>query len=271
MTMIIRIPGVDWSGKGFPQIEPFVGSDAIEFGYDFASGSARLKDLTGKHADLVPYRQDIVGGITRTVDPTVVTDASSGLGINVELGYLLTDVALAAIPIDGSVQFTIMVVGGYSGIAFPEDKIAGGGAGISNLYDNGTSITATGFRIQSTLVGAHGTTIKSSAAVMSDAISPNSKKTLSFLTFDGANWSFVNKTLGTSYSKTNAELGISGTLGVNTGHVNKVAMGHYHSSSTLAAAYPTLYQTAKWNRVLTASEMNEQYARTKARKPGIGL
>lgn len=273
MTMIIRVPGVDWAGKGFPNISPFVALSDLEFGFDFLNRSNRLQDLAGKHADLAPYRQDIAGGITRTLDTTVVVDESNGLGIRVELGYLLTDISMPTIPIDGSMQFTVMVVGGYSGVVFPPAKVAGLGAGIAGLIDFGTGVTSSSFDLEAAVgEGKWGARIKSAAiGNQGNTISQTSKKCVGFLTFNGTTWTLYNKTLGTTISKTNTDLGISAALVPNTAHVNKVVMGHYHSTSTISALYPSLYQVAKWNRVLSASEITEQYARTQANKPGLGL
>lgn len=273
MSMIIRVPGVDWSGKGFPNISPFVAAEDLDFGYDFASRSNRLKDISGNHADLVPYRHDIAGGVIRTQDASIVVDDSDGLGILVELGYLLTDIPMPTIPINGTMQFTVMVAGGYSGVPFPAAKVAVSNPSIAAMIDFGTGVAASGFDLEvSTSEGKWGSRIKSAAiGDKGSAVSPISRKCVGFLTFDGSSWVMHNKTLGSTISKSNADLGITSSLVPNTTHVNKVVIGHYHSTITASALYPSLYQVAKWNRVLTADEIAEQYERTKANKPGVGL
>ncbi len=269
---VYTLKNADFSGQGLPSIFPFVAQAEAEFAYDFRTRANRLNDLTGRHADLVPKRQDIVGGVTRTVDPTIIADQDSGAGIRLELGYLETDITCPTIPIDGSVQFSVLVVGGYSGVAFPAEKIAVTAPALANLLDYGTGISASSFCFDDEPVTPLiGNRIKSGGFVNASNKGTSAKKCVMLLTFNGTTWTLHNKTLGTVVAKTNTELGISGPLAPSTAHVTKVVSGHYHSSSTLAARYPALYQLARWNRVLTQAEIDRQYDFTKAAFPAIGI
>ena len=272
---IYTLKNADFSGQGLPSIFPFVAQTEAEFAYDFRTRANRLNDLTGRHADLVPKRQDIVGGVTRVVDPTIVVDQDAGAGIRLELGYLETDIACPTIPIDGSVQFSILVVGGYSGVAFPSNKVAMSNALLANLLDFGTSISSSSSFCFDDKPGSAppmiGNRIKSGDFSNASNKGTSTKKCAMILTFNGTTWTLHNKTLGTVVAKTNTELGITAPLAPSTEHVQKVVSGHYHSTSTLAAHYPALYQLARWNRVLTQTEIDRQYAFTKAAFPTIGV
>lgn len=269
---IYTLKNADFSGQGLPSIFPFVAQTEADFAYDFRSRTNRLNDLTGRHADLVPKRQDIVGGVTRVIDPTIVVDQDAGAGIRLEMGYLETDITCPTIPIDGSVQFSILVVGGWSGVQFPTEKISQTAPSLAILLDYGTGISASSFAFEDEPVTPLiGNRIKKGSFVNASNKGTSTKKCVMILTFDGTTWTLHNKTLGTVVTKTNAELGISGPLAPSTAHVKKVVSGHYHSTSTLAARYPALYQLARWNRVLTQAEIDRQYAFTKAAFPTIGV
>lgn len=272
MTTVIKVPGVDWSGRGYPNVVPFVANSDLEFAYDFSDRANRLADVTGKHADLVPKRQDIVAGIYRVVDPTILVSDVSGQGVSVQMGYLETDMPLANIPVDGSKQFTIMVAGGYSGIPFPSNKVAATSPGLSTLFDYGTAIGSNGFCIEAALASAQiDSRIKSGSPALTTTITSVATPCVTFLTYDGTSWSLINKTMGNSETKTNASMGITTPIPVSTAFVTKAVIGHYHGTSTLSAAYPMMYQLAYWNKVLSGTEINEQYARTKAIKTSVAF
>ncbi|HJV48284.1 MAG TPA: hypothetical protein VJ549_03315, partial [Geothrix sp.] len=203
------------------------------------------------------------------VDPTVVVDANDGLGISVVMGFLESSIPAVTTPIDGSVQFTIMVVGGDSGIAWDPAKTVGSAPGICSLYEYGTGLTAAGYSIEAQ-AGYLGPRIKSAGPAMYD-ITDSTRKTIMFLTFDGTTWTLINKTIGTTYSKSNGTLGIVAPLTVQTAQDANLVFGHDHHTSTLGARPPTLYQVARWNRVLSGAEITDQTARTRASFPGLGL
>ena len=73
------------------------------------------------------------------VGNTIVKTIDNGSGINVEMGYL--DTGIPTTPINLAVdEFTIMVVGGYSGVVFPAAKVAVSEAKSTTLIDLGTGI-----------------------------------------------------------------------------------------------------------------------------------
>lgn len=265
MATVIRVKNADWSGLGLPNLFPYVAKDAVEFFYDLGSSGADLSDRSGQLGAIVPYRNDIVGGQSHVQDSSVMVGIDGGAGVRVELGYLLTGAPITDIPIDGSMQFTIMVVGGYSGEIFPAAKKIAGEPSLCNLYDHGTAITPKGFSMQTVKAEGFGARIKSSTPVLGP-LALNSKG-FRFLTFDGANWTIYDKTAGTSDSKTNAELGIVATIPADSAVLPNSAVGHFHQSSTLAALYPSIYQLGRWGRVLTTEEMDLQIEKTKIAKP----
>lgn len=272
ITTIYTLKGADFSGQGLPNINPFVAQNEALYAYDFRARANRLNDLTGKRADLAPKRNDIVAGILRVPDPTIVFDHDNGAGIRLELGFLETDIPLQPIPIDGSVKFTVMVVGGWSGVEVPPEKIVTTPT-VSSLHDYGTGIGSTsGFSIDDNksnkLVGGR---VKAGTTNMTTAKDVNTRKCVLFMTYDGATWTFYNKTMGLTVTKTNAEMGIVAPIPVHTSIVTHSTVGHYHNSSTLTMCYPAMYQMAKWGRVLTQAEMDEQYSRSKLAFPSIGI
>ncbi|MGP6532177.1 hypothetical protein, partial [Klebsiella pneumoniae] len=78
-----------------------------------------------------------------------------------------------------------------------------------------------------------------------------------FLTFDGTNFTVYNATTGFTETKTVTELGITAALPVSPG----IGIGATGTASN-AALSPTIYQIAQWSRVLSKTEMDEQYSKT---------
>ena len=269
MTYLLKLANADFSNKGLPNINPFVDIDNADFAFDFRKRETKFNDLSSNNVTLTPYKNDISAGI-REVDSSIITEADSGLGINIEMGFLQTNEALANIPLDGSEQFTILVVGGYSGQVFPSNKVAGSSPALCSLFEYGTGISANGFSIETQGINA-GSRIKSGGQVLSSNMLNTSQKMFMVLTFDGSEWSLHNKTLGTVETKTNAELGLTSLLGVNTSNNSNLVFGHVHTSSTLVALAPSLYQIARWNKVLSSDEINEQYTRSKAVFNTVGI
>ncbi|WP_323981080.1 hypothetical protein [Aeromonas media] len=271
MTTVYTLKHANFSGQGLPSILPFVAQDEAEYAYDFRARANRLNDLTGKHSDLVPKRNDTIGGIVQVIDPTVVVDQDNGAGIRLEMGFLETDDLLKPIPIDGSVKFTVMVVAGWSGFVPPPEK-TGTSAEIASFYDYGTGINANGFSIEDnkSAVNKSGARVKAPSINLSTPKNSTTRKSVVFLTYDGSTWTLHNKTMGLVATKTNAELQFVAPIPVHTSVVTHATMGHFYSS-TLAACYPALYQMAKWNRVLTQAEMDTQYAKSKMAFPSIGI
>lgn len=276
MSSVFRLTGADFTGRGLPNIFPFVAKADLEYAFDFRNRSTRLSDLTGKHI-ITPKRVEPVAGILNVTDPTVVTTAADGLGINVEMGYLQLNLPLASIPVNGSKQFTIMVVGGWSGIAVPPAKL-NANAGTVILFDYGSHITDNGFAIESTGTStstAVNVRIESGSSGMIAPTTPVTKKNVTFLTFDGTNWRFICKTQGLTYSGTNTSLGITGNpITINPGNYSNGMVslgGQVHQTTTIFGATPTLYQHGMWNRVLTDAEIESQYQQTKLNFAAVGV
>lgn len=271
MATVMKLIGANFSGRGLPNIAPFIEMDDLNYAYDFRDKS--LTDYTG-NTTLRALKNDINGNEKLVEDSSIVSPSVDGLGIVVDMGVLELNQLIKTIPLGGAEQFTIMVVGGYSGVPFNPDDISGSNPTICSLYDYGTGISSSGFSIEVTppLVTA-GSRIEDGVAGLNTNLQSAIEPVCLFLTFDGNSWSLVNKTNGTTQTKTNAELNISSNpLVVSTAYSNKVKLGgHFHGSSTLAALAPVLYQSAKWLKVLTPDEIEEQYNRTKATFGVIGI
>ncbi len=279
MTFLIRVAGADWSGKGMPNIVPFVATDSLEYGFDFRNRPSMLTDVTGKHT-ITPKRNDPAGGIVNITDPTVVVPVLDGTGIRVDLGYLQSSKPIITFAAGNAGLFTFMVVGSASGVAFPPEKVAGGAPLASILLDNGSVVSPTGFSIDNLLAGGSfpgrkAARIESPGVVLNPETSNQViySPCVQFLTYNGVNWTLYNMTRGTSATGTNAELSVADpmvvTASANGGKINLGGSGH--PSSTLHAHFPTLFQSAMWNKVLTTQEMAAQYANTKASRPLVSL
>lgn len=199
-------------------------------------------------------------------DTSIIVQDSSSLGLQLQLGFLDTGFPLpSTIPVDGSLQFSIMVVGGYSGTAFPTGK-NGSTPTICALTDFGTNVAGNGFDIE---VGgasdlSFGCRVKSGAQNVTTANASASKKSCGILTYDGTTWTFYNKTSGVTASATNSSLGISSAITVATSVIQNAAIGHYLNNSTIGGQIPTMFAAAKWNRVLTGAEITDQYSRAQS-------
>lgn len=266
MSTIIRVKGVDWSSKGFPNISPFVARSDLEFGYDLAARSSLLSDLSGNGHALTPYKNDIAAGI-HGIDPAITVGIGGGQGVQVELGYLLHSKPLAPIPIDGSVQFTVMVIGGKSPAEFPPDKVDGSAPQKAGLFDYGSMVTYNGYSIETTDTSVSAR-INSASPVLTVAASPGGRS-LIFLAYDGDRWTLRNGVTGESASKTNAQMGITAPIPMSGVARPGAAIGHTHPATTLHAFYPSLYQVAKWNRPLSEAEISEQCSLSLENKPAL--
>lgn len=279
MTLVIRVTGADWSAAGLPNIYPFVAVDALAYGFDFRNRSTMLTDVTGQHT-ITPKRNDPAGGVVNVTDPTIITPVLDGQGIRVDLGYLQSSKPIITFAAGNAGLFTFMVVGTASGATFPPEKVAGGAPLASILLDNGSVVSPTGFSIDNLLAGGSfpgrkAARIESSGVVLNPEISGAAiySPCVQFLTYNGVNWSLYNKTRGVSATGTNAQLSVGDPMAVTTsangGRINLGGSGH--PSSTLHAHSPILFQSAMWNRVLTPTEMEAQYQRTKAGRPSISM
>lgn len=275
MTVIIKVPGVNWSGMGFRNVNPFISVDDLEFAFDFQSRSSRFSDITGNTADLVPYINDRANGVVE-VDPSVIKDKDGGKGIRIDGGFLETGINLSDIPLDGSEKFTIMIAGGQDGTPLPQELRPEGSSdpNFALLFDNGANVSTTGFDMQARVKPGDfkfGARINSFTPNLNEVPDSYPFMAVAFLTFDGGNWTFIDKTTGFSLTKTNADLGISGTLTVANG-MTTAKIGHHDGADSIThGAPPTLYQLSKWSRVLSSSEIEEQYQRTISSKSGVGL
>jgi len=258
-----KLANADFTGQGLPSLSTIVASSQARYAFDFRNGN--LVDVTGKTADLVPYRVDNTLN-TRVVDSSVVQQAFNGLGIKLSGGCLMTSVDFSTIKIDGSTPISILVVGGWSG-----ETVAG--ASIASFLDigNGVSANAQGAVMQfyNNGGGQIGARVKSGGdSNVGDIVSPTNKLCFMILTFNGTTWTLVNKTTGKTTIKTNIELGITADiLPVPNNAANKVGskhyLGHAHTITPLDALPVNLCQVAYWDKVLSPAEIDAQYAMSK--------
>lgn len=261
-----KLTSADFTGQGLPNINTIVSPELARYAFDFRNGN--LADVIGKTADLVPYRVDNVAR-TLTQDATVVQQVFNGLGIKLSGGCLMTSVDFSTIKINGSTPLSILVVGGWSGEAVT-------GASIAGFLDigNGISSNAQGAVMQY-YNGGIGARVKSGAVSnIGDTVSPTNKLCFMILTFDGTTWTLVNKTTGKTTIKTNTELGITADiLPVPNNASNKVGtkhyLGHAHTNSLLDSLPVNLCQVVYWDKVLSGTEIDAQYALSQSMFTGV--
>ncbi|WP_336142462.1 hypothetical protein [Acinetobacter sp. 102] len=259
---VYRLPNADFNGQGLPTLFPYIAKESLSYAFDLAGGS--LKDLTGKTANLVPYRTtSAVGGGTRVIDPTVITQLDNA--IKITSGCLVSSVPFKPIPIDGTVQFSIMFIGGWDGSTIPEAATA---PYIATYLDIGNGVTANNapmmqFNSSDKTLGARFKT--GSSSNIGTVVSNVTRLYFMVLTYNGLEWTLHNKTLGTVVKKTNAELGQTAQIPVASGLVPLFHyIGHGHLSSTIAGLPVVVSQVANWNRVLSSTEIETQYQMSKA-------
>lgn len=273
MSMIIRVPSVNWAGKGFPNTRPFIPT-GLTYGFDLRTRSSMLTDVTGAYT-ITPMRTDASLSIFNQVDSTILVPVDGDLGQRVELGYLQSSEAVAAFAWGGA-PFTIMVAGRGGGVAFPTGKVVISAPNGGILYDFGSQVGINGFTLDLAIsTGQQYSRIENgSPSLLPDPTSRSvTQPQVHFLTYDGTNWTLYNKTFALSATGTNTSLSVGNPIAVSsTPTQGKVNLGgNAHQTSTLNAYYPVIYQTAKWNRVLSVAEMDDQYARTKATRPLLAL
>lgn len=260
---VFKLAGADFTGQGLPNINTIVVPELARYAFDFRNGN--LGDVTGKTADLVPYRVDNTLN-TRVVDSSVIQQAFDGLGIKLSSGCLMTSVDFSTIKIDGSTPLSILVVGGWTGEAVS-------GTSMASFLDigNGISGNAQGAVMQyyNGAGGKIGARVNSGGdSNIGDLVAPLNKLCFMILTFNGTTWTLVNKTTGKTTIKTNTDLGITADIppipNVPTNRVGmKHYLGHAHTHSKLDALPVNLCQVAYWDKVLSTAEIDAQYAMSK--------
>lgn len=266
MTTIVKLKNVDLSGKGLPSLYPFVDQANMEHAFDFRNRPKRLLDLTGKRA-ISGFKND-PPTISNVADGTFsfLSTTDDGLGVNLMNGNLQINKANGAIPTDGSVQFSILVVGGL-------DTVARANSSSGNLLDCGTLGFVFGFGIVAVRgprnsigeVGQIGSRHQS-YGIKLGSVGYVAQKHFLMLTFNGGSWTLHNKTLGTVVTKTNAELGHSSPINFVGGFLTLGSIGN-----DIYSDHTTLYQHGWWPRVLTQAEIDEQYLRSRRAFRTIGI
>lgn len=273
MGLIIRVSGVDWSGKGYPLAKAFIASESLLGAFDFRNRTNRLVDVSGRGFVAVPYRNRL-DNTALVPDATVLENTANGLGLIVRNGALDLKVPNRTLTIGGNVKFTTLVVGGYSGLPFDTGQPASN-ATICNIVDLGNGATATDmppmiqqYRVDATLGGR----LRAPAVSNIGAVAGLGQKSCFFLSFDGNKFSYRNMTTGALVEKTAAELGITSPTLVPRINVPTMMSGNYTVGATaLIGLYPELYQVAQWDRVLTIEEMQNQYESSKALFSIVGI
>lgn len=261
MATVLTLKQADFSGAGLPNVKPFVATDALNFAYDFTDRPSFLTDLSGNNRNLVPWKLDWVADSKEQSDLAIVREGS---GIRVE-GYLDTQFPLFDIPRDGSMQFTVMIAGGASGLKGMDQSLTG-------LIDFGTYIGPDyTFNLEVSSYWGVGARIEYGSINLFQGLDNETDKVVIFLTFDGDNWTINVPTLNATLTKTSAELDILDDPMDYARQLPNVVMGAYRHDTGVSSGFPTLYQGAMWDRVLTAEEMQEQYNRTRNQHPGVGL
>lgn len=266
MAIIIRAKGADWSGKGFPNINPFVATNDLIYGFDLKDRSSKFEDLTGNHT-ITPYSNDGAGGPV-TPDSGIAVTTADGLGVRVEQGLLVSSLNIPTISASSS-PFTIMVVASDSGVDSAHDGAI--------LFDLGYGITHNGIGVVR-LRGSGANVVQIESGVTNLTPVPETINKLQasvfFITYDGTtNWASKNKTTSGAASGTNASLSVGSPMSMLDGlSLGKVYLGgNTRNNTELYANYPNIYQQAMWNKVLSPAEIEEQYARCKASRPTLNL
>lgn len=276
MALLIRVKGVDWSGKGFPMVGGFVTASALAAAFDFRPRAQRLEEVSGKGYTAKPYRNLLLSNTALVPDASVLEDTADGLGLRVRNGAL--DYGLPNIPytVGGAAAFTMMIVGGYSNLPFDPDQLVQN-ATICNFADMGNGVTnSENMPMLQQLIsnGTLGGRFKSGATANLGEVAAVGKKSCFFLSYDGQKFVYTNKTTNATLTKTNAELGIINPVLPVNGMAPRLISGNSYTGgvpSAITGLYPELYQVAKWNKVLSAAEMQAQYDSSKALFAAVGI
>ena len=276
MSLFFRCKGVDWSGKGFPLVGGFVAMASIAAAFDFRPREGRLNEVTGKGFVATPYRNKLLSNTALVADASVIAESSNGLGIVVRNGALDYGLANRPYSVGGSEGFTAMVVGGYSGLPFDADQVVQN-ATICNLVDMGNGVTNSEtmpMLQQHVSGGTLGARVKTGTIANIGEVAATGKKSCFFLTYDGLKFVYTNKTTGAVVTKTNADLGLTGSALAVHGMSPRLISGNSYTGgvpSAITGLYPELYQLAKWNKVLSAAEMQAQYDSSKLLFAAAGI
>lgn len=261
---VYRLKGADFSGQGLPNIFPFVARDNLEYAFNFSNKN--LKDMSGKTADLIPYRSTYPAeNPIHIIDHTVVSIALNGLGVRVAGGCLVSTKRFSQIPIDGSLQFSILFVGGWDGTTIPTHTA---NPAIATFLDIGNGVSQSNgpmmqFYKTDRSIGAR--LRDGSRSNIGSIIEDSTRQYFMVLTYDGNQWVLHNKTTRTKSVKTNVELGITKEITAPTVNVPLFDyIGHGFVASTIAGLPVIACQAARWMKVLSDAEIEAQYQLSKS-------
>lgn len=274
MAIIIRVPGVDWSGKGFPNINPFITSGLL-YGFDLRTRAGMLTSVVNGSA-IIPMRMDVSASVINVPDPTIMVPVDDGLGQRIELGYLQGPETVVAMA-HGSAPFTVMVVGRHGAVAFPPGKVNLATATTAILYDYGSNVGSSGFTIDAVgfntgrILGRVENT--SGNLLQAETTRAIDTPAVMFLVYDGTNWTLYNKTANQVATGTNTSLSVGNPMAISAPYTDgKVNLGgNAKQTTTLHGYYPVIYQSAKWTRALTTDEIEQQYQRCRHARPSLAL
>lgn len=249
---VLKLKTASFTLSGLPNITPFVLKTDLKYGYDFRFGV--LNDIKTGIA-LSAYSMNG----SKVADSTVVTKTSDNLFIELsEVGMLVTQYAFKNFAV-GTGAFTMLVVGGDAG---GSTIGIGNLLNIGNIGDASSSLPNIETTINATPISRIGVRAKSSSVnFFSD--SAVGKTHFVVVVYDGSSITFNNKTTGTVITKTLTELGITDMNAGNTGGHGFHLMGKFSPTLNSFKRSIKLGQIGFWERALTPTEIDAQYAISK--------
>lgn len=254
MGTVIQLNDADFSGKGLPNIFPYIRKDKLSYAYDFRYGN--FSDLvTGEEAK--GWLSDVSTNTTVSKAPADITQLSnSGLYTRLAKNAALSTHKSIRDYAIGASRFTAISICGL-----PTD--AEGAGSLPNFLDMGNA-SGTLAGIPSIEANGLNIGIRARPQFNLDINTPVSLGQLYFvaLVFDGANFVFVNKTTGVSEAKSLASLGITEmTATPATVAPGKHCIGSNSNKSSIHENAILLGQSAFWDDTsLTFGEIDQQYA-----------
>lgn len=254
MATVIQLKGADFSGRGLPNIYPYIQKEKLSYAYDFRYGN--FLDLVTGEA-LKGWLSDPVAHTTVSKQLAEITTLSSNdLYVTIAKDAGLSSHKSVHDYEVGVGKFTAMIIGGL-----PEN-IAGFGP-FAGFLEMGNASSLSGIpSIEASLSNPVSVGYRARAGSLSTGtVLMLNQLNFMVLVFDGLNFTWVNKTSGYTNSKSLTSLGITELIARNAQvDPGKHCFGTAENLANTHSASILLGQTAFWdNTALTLDEIDKQY------------
>ncbi|WP_241602390.1 hypothetical protein [Rosenbergiella nectarea] len=261
MGTVFTLKGVNFNNAALPSISPFVAKPSLLLGYSFQN-----RNFTDEVSSQVArtFTSPLKG--TATTSNTIPKATSDNLGVDINEACIDAFINAYTLKADGTTPITFMVVANRNGEALSSGQTAS--PYLAPLINWGNSFDASaGLMLQFSSTGKFGIRYNNTDEGNVKVNDNGTQPAIYFVTYDGTSaWTVQNLTAGVSATGTSAAADMKA---VST--ANPVQVGTKRTSDATYLLPANVYQVAAWGKVLSATEISTQAARTRKELSSLSL